>query len=50
MTTNYLIKDSQTKQTVATYSADKVKLARRKAEKMNQKYGSIRYVVTMEKI
>jgi hypothetical protein len=47
------IQDIQTKTTIATYdiedqakAADKVKLARRKAEKMNQAYGAIRYVVT----
>lgn len=41
-----IIRDIQTKTTVAEYPADQVKLARRKAERMNQAHGAVRYVVT----
>lgn len=43
------LKDIQTKTTLAEYPAEKINLARRKAERLNQSYGAIRYVVTFNK-
>lgn len=40
----HYLKDIQTKVTVETF--DCARRARKQAERMNQKYGAIRYVVT----
>ncbi len=44
---SYILKDSQTGAILATYPEAKRKSARAKAEKMNQSYGAVRYVVSL---